>query len=65
MKKFWMLWDGDIRNSPTKKHDTFEAAEAEAQRLITQKGLNWVAILEAVAGVQPEAAPTVTTRFEG
>lgn len=61
MDKFWMLWDGN--QTPTKRHATFEAAEAEAQRLITQKGLTALIILEAVAVVAPEAQPTVTTRL--
>lgn len=64
MKKFWMLY-GPGSGSSTKQHNSFEAAEQEAQRLITQKGLNAVAILEAVAIVHPESQPTVTTKLDG
>ena len=50
MKPFWFVWNENGR-APTHKHDSFERAQKEADRLAHQNGGQTFVVLESVCAV--------------
>lgn len=50
-RKFWMVW-APQGHAPTKKHQTREAAEAEAERLATMHIGQSFFVLKSVCGMR-------------
>lgn len=57
--KFWMVYSPQ-GNAPTHQHPTPEAAQTEAERLITYNPRSTFYVLEAVKAVRPIPQYTVT-----
>ena len=62
--KFWAIWRRNGGSSPSKKHETKEAALLEAQRLASQTNDQYF-VLEAIGIVAPKVSPVEYTEFKG
>ena len=62
-QKFWAVWRIDGGSPPHKRHDTLEAAKAEAERLAMNQSSEYY-VLESIGIVKRADAPMVWESFK-
>lgn len=61
-KKTWAIWREKGGSGPNYRHDSFESAKAEAERLARETGYSFL-VLEVIGVVKPVYVPVEYTEI--